>query len=73
MEEKKSFIEAILGEKRVIQDALRAVGYFVYSVNFVGTPSPNVKLEMRLWSEGDERLLEGQPGSAPTTAPQDEQ
>jgi hypothetical protein len=70
---KKTLIDALCGEKRVIQEALQKAGYFAYLVEFTGNPSPTVMVKMRLWYEGDECLMADQPGSAPTTAPQAEQ
>jgi hypothetical protein len=69
-EQEKSWIAAVCENKRAIQEALRAAGYFAYTVKLTVLPSPVVEITARLWEEGDERLLADQALTTPNSAPQ---
>jgi hypothetical protein len=55
--EKKALIDALADEKRRIQEALLAVGYFAHTVKFRAEgPNAPPRVEIEAWMESDDEL-----------------
>jgi hypothetical protein len=58
--DKSTLITCLEKEIKGIRTALRALGYFAYSVNFYPPgkgEAPIIKIEARGWNKGDEKLI----------------